>query len=126
MKIRIATADMFRRGFFRCHLCGDYDGAKLCPDCKDEIINFIKAFSDMKEHFLYGKCYWFACILRERFGGRLYYNPVDNHWACCIGIYLFDASGMIEAKGYEQWPGRFKEDPLHYGRLVKQCIKFTE
>lgn len=126
MKIRITTADMFRRGFFRCHLCGDYDGKKICDACLADVLKFIDAFSDMKEHYLSGKCYWFAVILRERFGGRIFYNQIDNHWACLIGGHLFDASGEIDQTGFEQWPGIIKDDTPYYNRLLSQCINYTE
>ena len=92
---------------------------------KEEVLKFIKEFESVSKFFLYGKCYWFAIILKERFSGRMMYNPIYNHWAVRIGdLGLFDASGEIEPRGYSNWPCDFLDDELHYNRLVKQCIEF--
>lgn len=94
---------------------------------KNDILNFIKYFKDGKEMFLYGRCYWFAVILKERFSGTIMYDPVMNHWATSIGdIGLFDASGLISDKGFVIWDTYKLEDKLHTERLIAQCINYTE
>ena len=98
---------------------------------KNEVLNFIKYFKDGKEMFLYGRCYWFAVILKERFGEQygatIMYDPVMNHWATYItGIGLFDASGEISDKGFVIWCTYKMQDKLHTERLIAQCINYTE
>ena len=89
------------------------------------ILNFIKQFESAKHMFLNGKCYWFAVILRERFNGKLYYNPIMNHWACLINNELYDVTGMIVNTCYEPWPDCVADDTLLYHRLINQCIEFN-
>lgn len=93
---------------------------------KKEILKFISNFKDMQDHYLYGKCYWFAIILQTRFGGVLYYNQVENHWVTKIGETLYDVQGVVNSTDYEEWPGEIIEDTLYYNRLVRDCINFDE
>ena len=107
-------------------------------DMKNEVLNFIKYFKDGKEMFLYGRCYWFDVILKERFGEQygatIMYDPVMNHWVTSIGdIGLFDASGEIDKEKHKKdferfviWDTYMLEDKLHTERLIAQCINYTE
>lgn len=89
-----------------------------------EIKDFIREFSSEEKFFTEGKCFWFAVILKVRFGGKIKYHPVDNHWATEIDGVLYDVTGSIDSVGFEDWPGRFKEDTTYYNRLISQCILF--
>ena len=92
---------------------------------KSEVLSFISQFSDMREGFLNGKCFWFAQILHMRF--PLYgvmYNQIDNHWACLISDWLFDASGEIYREGFEAWPSP-DIGGSHMRGLLKNCILLT-
>lgn len=100
-------------------------------ELKKEILKFINYFRDGKEMFLYGRCYWFAIILKERFdkqcGATIMYDPVMNHWATYItGAGLFDASGQIDDKGFVIWSTYKMYDKEHIKRLEAQCINYTE
>ena len=95
---------------------------------KAEILKFIAQFADIKDSFLYGKCYWFAEILMLRFeGGVPYYNQVDNHWVVKFGDTLYDASGEIEdTAGYEPWADVQVQEPALTKRLLKNCACFYD
>ena len=50
----------------------------------DKVISFINKFKfaykgELEFVFTNGNCYYFAVILKERFGGEIYYLPIDNH-----------------------------------------------
>ena len=48
------------------------------------------------ECFTQGCCYWFAFILKERFHGKIVYDPVIGHFACQIGNSVYDIRGNID------------------------------
>lgn len=91
----------------------------------ETVLKFINEFKSAIKLFTEGKCYWFAVILKERFGGKLYYNPIMNHWACLIEDDLYDATGLIDSTGFYVWPDCVIEDELLYQRLIDQCIEFN-
>lgn len=88
--------------------------------------------------FLYGNCYWFAVILKERFKTYLptiWYDTIDNHFYTCIGGILYDAKGAFipkhgltidEYNAFYTWEDYKKFDPIHAKRITKQCITFEE
>lgn len=99
-----------------------------------EILHFIKHFTEhgeqVKDCFLYGNCYWFARILAQRFNGKVYYNPAENHFACLINYCLYDISGCIlnhvEQNDTNQWiPWRLYPliDSSHAKRIHRDCIR---
>ena len=93
----------------------------------DEVLSFIKQFSDANEDFLFTKSYWFAVILKIRFKGEIFYNPGDNHWLTKIGDKMYDAIGWEDDPvGYSPWPGDFVKEVGTYNSIVRQNIKFTE
>lgn len=91
-----------------------------------DILKFINEFKSATKLFTEGKCYWFAIILKERFGGQLFYNPIMNHWACLIQDVLYDVTGALDSEGFYTWPDCVIEDTLLYQRLINQCIEFNE
>ena len=98
----------------------------IMNNVKSQVINFITEFKSATRLFMEGKCYWFAIILRERFVGELYYDPVWNHWACLINDVLYDVTGVVKEGAFSPWPGIFVEDTPHYQRLIDQCIEFNK
>lgn len=99
----------------------------LCGN-RQEVLEFIKSFSKAKSTFLFGCCYWFAVILRERFeGSQIVYFPVENHFATQICGRIYDASGDItdeylDAKAIP-WSKMREYDELQYERIVKYCVR---
>ena len=56
--------------------------------------------------FTQGCCYWFAFILKERFQGKIVYDPVIGHFACMIGDTAYDIRGNIDktyGPGFFNW-----------------------
>ena len=87
----------------------------------------IDQFGDVRKTFTSGCCYWFAAILRERFGGHIVYDPVNNHFACVLPCGVFDITGEItdEFAGHYWLEYKFI-DPVHAERITRQCINFEE
>lgn len=96
-----------------------------------EILDFIKDFSsfgkDVRECFTRGCCYWFAFILNERFKpyAEIYYNDLENHFACKIDKNLYDITGncnnLYEGE-WEIWDNFKNIDPLLAKRIERDCI----
>ena len=93
---------------------------------------FNSQFSDCRDNFLYGNCYWYARILQERFrpwfNTTLMYNPIDNHFCCRfntkVGVFYVDASG-IAASGsdeWQTWAQYIHTEPLGAARIYRDCI----
>lgn len=76
----------------------------------------------LEDVFSYGYCYWFAFILESRFEGKIYYNPVVNHFATRIRNHLYDITGEISRQGFEDWEEFQKRDYLHTQRIIRDCI----
>ena len=91
-----------------------------------EILHFIRQFRGAQDTFLHGCCYWFAEILESRFNGLKMYHPVLNHFACEIDGKLFDVSGEIDPKGYEDWYMFTGKDELLTERIIRDCIEMVE
>lgn len=62
-------------------------------------------YSPVIDCFTQGCCYWFAFILKERFQGKIVYDPVIGHFACQIGSSVYDIKGNIDK---QYGPGFFK------------------
>lgn len=91
-----------------------------CPEYSEEMIeDFIATFAGFGGHmepngktpdgkqayrlvspviecFTNGCCYWFAVILRQRFKGKIVYDPVIGYFACKIGDAVYDIRGNID------------------------------
>ena len=74
-----------------------------------EILRFIKRFKKinplvLKDQFYNGYCYYFAVILRERFGGEIFFNPNLIHFATLIDNKMYDINGVIkEEDNWFEW-----------------------
>ena len=89
---------------------------------KHTIVQFIQQFDKDKDTFLYGMCYWFAVILSSRFGGEIYYNDIDNHFATLIGNSLYDVTGELYNKSeFIPWE-QYSPNSSERKRVIKYCI----
>lgn len=66
-----------------------------------EVLRFINAIKgsfsyEIEETFSGGFCYYFAIILKERFGGEIYFNPDLVHFAILIEDQMFDVYGLMD------------------------------
>ena len=88
------------------------------------IQNFINLFDSSRDLFLNGMCYYFAVILKERFGGKIYYSLSDNHFVTKIGDGLYDASGDVTYYYPKTvaWDEYIEIDPIHADRIIRDCI----
>ena len=70
-----------------------------------------------------GNCYYFALILKDRFKGALYYNPVEGHFLCKIGSEYYDYTGKvdIDTSNLYYWDYLRDFDSLHYEHIVRDC-----
>lgn len=87
----------------------------------NDVLKFIRLFSDAENAFKYGCCYWFAYMLCGRFDGVMYYDPVENHFASKIGDNYYDAGGIADGFFFE-WNDYKKRDKFEYGRILRDCI----
>lgn len=92
----------------------------------EKILGFIKSFSSFGKEvidcFTCGNCYWFAQILKERFGNIIVYNPIVNHFASRRRQYIYDITGCISNEGYYDWEWYKTFEPVESVRIIEQCI----
>ena len=94
---------------------------------EQEVMNFIKQFAEVKDFFLYGYCYWFAMILKKRFGGTIYYMPIKNHFIVRIYNTYYDANGrVIPDEDVYPWGAYKYDNPIESERIIRDCINKTE
>lgn len=92
---------------------------------------FIKKFKfahkkELEHIFTSGNCYYFAVILKDRFGGEIYYLPIANHFVCKIKNKFYDILG--EAGFTEKpylWANYKSQDEKSYIATLRNCILFS-
>lgn len=88
--------------------------------------NDIKKFIDDRFSkdcdWLNGNCYYFSIILKERFGGEIYYDSAVGHFFLKNFIGNFDYNGEYTPVSEIKLEDIKYSDPLWYGRLLKDCI----
>lgn len=96
---------------------------------ENEVTEFRSHFNPKAttELFTHGQCFWFALILHERFQPfyptRIFYNPVDNHFATEIYGELYDITGRIEKNtNWFDWNDYILLDPSDAARIYRDCI----
>jgi hypothetical protein len=98
---------------------------------KKEILEFVKNFkkfhdvkaSTIENVFMNGNCYYFAIILKHRFGGSIWYLPTANHFVWKYDGVFYDVTG--EAKINEQpveWFIYEMVEPSASKRIERDCI----
>lgn len=96
--------------------------------------NFINKFKSLhpsaaEDLFLYGDCYYFAIILKERFPDAIIkYLLIDNHFIVEINEQLYDIRGdityIVDTNQLINWSDMESCDALLYKRIIRDCIKF--
>ena len=64
-------------------------------------IKYFKHFDNnniLERTFLYGYCYYFAIILKERFNGDILYDINEGHFLTKIDDCLYDIRGNVTKK----------------------------
>ena len=89
-------------------------------------------YSPVIDCFTQGCCYWFAFILKERFQGKIVYDPVIGHFACQIGCNVYDIRVNIDKQygpGFFNWHDWDTWEIYANGessgartRVIKDCI----
>lgn len=92
-----------------------------------EVVEFIlRRFpNDVESRWLTGNCYYFAVILKSRFGGTILYDVVDGHFVTEIEGVKYDWSGIVtddDNHRYVPWDDFEKYDPQRRQRVVEGCI----
>ena len=101
----------------------------------NEVEKFINKFKFLNppaadDLFLYGDCYYFAVILKERFKDRatIKYLIIDNHFITEIDGRMYDIRGDItNSVDYKQlidWYNMKDYDELLYNRIIRDYINF--
>ncbi len=101
---------------------------------KSVIENFIAKFHGTEDAFLNGCCFWFAKILSIRFpGGQIVYDFLTGHFLYRYCGALWDVTGEAPREGLHEdcsglifWDGYEEIDPVHYSRILRQCVLFDE
>ena len=70
-----------------------------------------------------GNCYYFAIILKDRFNGALYYDPIEGHFLCKIDSNYYDYTGKVEIDEsiLYNWACYKEQDKLNYQHIVRDC-----
>lgn len=63
---------------------------------QEEVLEFIHRRFPHDSNWTSGNCYYFALILKDRFGGKMIYEPIDGHFLVQIGDVCFDYNGVHE------------------------------
>ena len=89
------------------------------------IEDFINKRFKIDCNWLAGNCYYFAVILKERFGGEIYYDDIFGHFAIMIENELYDWRGKHQRNPEEHWVkwSYFnKYDKILKNRIIRDCI----
>lgn len=99
---------------------------------KDEVLEFInRRFNNPEviKSFTNGDCYYFAHILKIRFGiGRIVYNEVDNHFGYLSHNKIYDITGIIcenfsDDNLWQDWIFYMSNEPSNAKRIINDCVK---
>ena len=101
----------------------------------NEVEHFIYKFkflapSAAEDLFMYGDCYYFSIILKERFKDKatIKYLIIDNHFITEINGRMYDIRGdvtdRVDCKQLIDWEDVKNYDELVYNRIIRDCINF--
>lgn len=93
---------------------------------EDKVVEFIHRRFPNEDKWLSGNCYYFALILKDRFNGDIYYDPIDGHFLCLIGNKLYDWTGEVEPKNKNklvEWLYYSNYDANQYNIIRRDCLK---
>lgn len=89
-----------------------------------EYIDFFKQYDKenvLIDTFTKGYCYQFAVILNDRFGGEIFYEPIEGHFVTKINCKYWDIRGDVTSL-YKDKELYSKEIYLRIDSIVKGCI----
>ena len=94
-------------------------------DLEDEVLEFIHRRFETDCKWTDGNCYYFALILKNRFGGEIYYIPIEGHFVCKIGERYYDFEGRYtKIAGKPQTLETIAKNDINwYNRIWKDCIR---
>lgn len=106
---------------------GQEDFLNRMKTISDEISEFLEGMRNggTVKTFTEGYCYWMAMILKERFGGEIMYNAVDNHFGTMIAGKIWDITGEIDYGEWVEWWLFQMNEPGQAKRITIDCIKKT-
>lgn len=90
----------------------------------ESVLKFTGRFGDCD--WLTGNCYYFAVILRDRFGGVICYDTSHGHFVTRIDDVYYDYSGVYNPDRPDavvEWSRLKAHDPLQYGRVLRDCVE---
>ena len=88
----------------------------------NEVEEFIQRRFSVNCNWTSGNCYYFALILKDRFNGTIYYNPIQGHFICRIGYDFYDYTGKVsEPPILYNWDYYKDHDELDYQHIVRDC-----
>ena len=89
-------------------------------NCVEE---FIKRRFPTDCNWTTGNCYYFAIILKDRFNGTLYYDPIEGHFLCKIESEYYDYTGKVHVDSSKIYCWEYLKyfDNLYYERIVRDC-----
>ena len=90
-----------------------------------EICEFIKRRFPTDQDWTNGNCYYFSLILKNRFGGKIYYDVVNGHFVTRIDNQYFDYNGIVDTEGRTliEWDRFCEYDRKQKKRIKRDCIK---
>ena len=90
----------------------------------DDVLEFIHRRFPVDNDWLTGNCYYFAMILKERFGGTICYDVIDGHFLTVIDGVKYDWSGVVPANNhpYVIWDSFECYDRNQFNRVYMDCI----
>ena len=94
---------------------------------KEEVLNWISHFQKATVTFTEGCCYWFAFLLKERYGGKIWYDQVVGHFVCQIDGVFYDVTGIYTPENMSwmsEWEDLQKKEPGYAARIKRDCIDF--
>lgn len=90
---------------------------------KELVYNFISKRFPEDCNWTTGNCYYFAIILKARFSGELWYEPVENHFVCLIDNIFYDHDGEWKpTDNILRWSEFMLLDCLETSRIIRDCV----
>lgn len=90
-----------------------------------EVLRWIGKFKGATATFTEGCCFWFAMLLRERYGADIWYAATTGHFIGKIGDYFYDVRGVFTPDADENlfsWDELQKDDEVWASHLKRDCI----
>lgn len=89
----------------------------------NEIVSFSKRFS--ADNWTSGNCYYYAVILRDKFGGEIFYDTIQGHFVVQIDEVFYDYNGVYvptNKTAVVSWSSFESYDRLQYERIKRDCL----